>query len=192
MADPWTSQCERLTGGTRRPGHAGRRVRLRDLRPRRRRVPRCRLRGSSSGTPGSCPAGPCGSTARPPRALARAVPDPYSATFVARTRPRPGRADSNLMVERRRYVGRGMREDLVVRNFGEEPAYCAVELVYGADFADLFAVKEARVTGPRRAGRRSRGRRRWSSATGTAPAGAASGSPSPTRPCSTATSPGGR
>ena len=32
------------------------------------------------------------------------------------------------MVERRRYVGRGMREDLVVRNFGEEPAYCAVEL----------------------------------------------------------------
>jgi hypothetical protein len=47
------------------------------------------------------------------------------------------------MVERRRYVGRGMREDLVVRNFSEEPAYCAVELAYGADFADLFAVKEA-------------------------------------------------
>src|SRR5258708_7086857 len=81
-----------------------------------------------------------------PEALARAVADPYSATFVARTRPRPGRADSNLMVERRRYVGRGMREDLVVRNFSEEPAYCAVELAYGADFADLFAVKEARVT----------------------------------------------
>ncbi|HEY3810125.1 MAG TPA: glycogen debranching N-terminal domain-containing protein, partial [Acidimicrobiales bacterium] len=82
-----------------------------------------------------------------PEALARAVADPYSATFVARTRPRPGRADSNLMVERRRYVGRGMREDLVIRNFSEEPTYCAVELVYGADFADLFAVKEARVTG---------------------------------------------
>ena len=49
------------------------------------------------------------------------------------------------MVERRRYVGRGMREDLVVRNFGEEPAYCAIELVYGADFADLFAVKEGRA-----------------------------------------------
>jgi glycogen debranching enzyme len=83
---------------------------------------------------------------QPLEALARAAPDPYSATFVAQTRPRPGRADSNLMVERRRYVGRGMREDLVVRNFSEEPAYCAVELTYGADFADLFAVKEARIT----------------------------------------------
>src|SRR6516165_2556940 len=84
---------------------------------------------------------------QPLEALARAGPDPYSATFVAQTRPRPGRADSNLMVERRRYVGRGMREDLVVRNFSEEPAYCAIELVYGADFADLFSVKEARVSG---------------------------------------------
>jgi glycogen debranching enzyme len=84
---------------------------------------------------------------QPPEGLAHAVPDPYSATFVARTRPRAGRADSNLMVERRRYVGRGMREDLVIRNFSEEPAYCAVEFSYGADFADLFAVKEARVTG---------------------------------------------
>ena len=81
-----------------------------------------------------------------PEALARAVADPYSATFVARARPRQDRADSNLMVERRRYVGRGMREDLVIRNFGEEPAYCAAEMVYGADFADLFAVKEARAT----------------------------------------------
>ena len=40
-----------------------------------------------------------------------------------------------------------------MRNFGEEPAYCAVELAYGADFADLFAVKEARVAG---AGRQRR------------------------------------
>ena len=80
-----------------------------------------------------------------PEPLARSVPDPYSATFVDRGRPRIGRADSELMIERRRYVGRGMREDLVVRNFGEEPAYCAVEIAYGADFADLFAVKEGRT-----------------------------------------------
>ncbi|MGH9114384.1 MAG: amylo-alpha-1,6-glucosidase [Acidimicrobiales bacterium] len=80
-----------------------------------------------------------------PEALARSVADPYSATFVARTKPRPGRADSDLMVERRRYVGRGMREDLIVRNFGEEPAYCAVDLCFGADFADLFGVKEGRA-----------------------------------------------
>src|ERR1700761_1252187 len=44
---------------------------------------------------------------------------PYAAPFGGRGRPRPGRADSDLMVERRRYVGRGMREDLFVRNFGE-------------------------------------------------------------------------
>ena len=80
-----------------------------------------------------------------PETLARSVPDPYSATFVARARPHPGRADSSLMVERRRYVGRGMREDLFVRNFGEEPAYCALQITLGGDFADLFAVKEGRV-----------------------------------------------
>ena len=82
-----------------------------------------------------------------PEPLARSVPDPYSATFVSRTHPAAGRADSNLMIERRRYVGRGMREDLIIRNFGEEPAYCRVEIAYGADFADLFAVKEGRATG---------------------------------------------
>jgi glycogen debranching enzyme len=38
-----------------------------------------------------------------------------------------------------------MREDLLVRNFSEEPAYCAVTITYAADFADLFEVKEARV-----------------------------------------------
>jgi glycogen debranching enzyme len=80
-----------------------------------------------------------------PESLARSVPDPYSATFVGRSLPRMGRADSDLMIERRRYVGRGMREDLMVRNFGEEPAYCAIEITYGADFADLFAVKAGRT-----------------------------------------------
>jgi glycogen debranching enzyme len=81
-----------------------------------------------------------------PQTLARSTPDPYSATFVSRARPHLGRADSNIMIERRRYVGRGMREDLVVRNFGEEPAYCGIEIRFGADFADLFAVKEGRVS----------------------------------------------
>jgi glycogen debranching enzyme len=80
-----------------------------------------------------------------PETLAWSSPDPFSATFVSRTHPRPGRADSNLMIVRHRYVGRGMREDLTVRNFSQEPAYCAVELTFGADFADLFAVKEARA-----------------------------------------------
>ena len=79
-----------------------------------------------------------------PEPLARSMAEPYSATFISRSLPPAGRADSDLLIERRRYVGRGMREDLLIRNFGEEPAYCALEMVVGADFADLFTVKEGR------------------------------------------------
>ncbi|HEX2042642.1 MAG TPA: glycogen debranching N-terminal domain-containing protein [Acidimicrobiales bacterium] len=79
-----------------------------------------------------------------PEALAADSTDPFSATFVLRAQPLPGRADSTLLVFRHRYVGLGMREDLVVFNYGEEPAYCSVELEFGADFANLFRVKEGR------------------------------------------------
>ena len=79
-----------------------------------------------------------------PEPLAAESLDPFSATFALRTRPRAGRADSPLMLFRHRYVGRGMREDLVVRNYGEEPAYCSIELLFDADFADLFEVKAGR------------------------------------------------
>ena len=58
---------------------------------------------------------------------------------------RSGRADSTLMVFRSRYVGQGMREDLTIRNFADEPALCTIEIFVGSDFADLFAVKEGRA-----------------------------------------------
>jgi glycogen debranching enzyme len=80
-----------------------------------------------------------------PEVLAAERTAPFSATFVLRTQPVAGRADSTLMVLRYRYVGRGMREDIVVRNYGEEPAYCSVQLSFTADFADMFAVKEGRA-----------------------------------------------
>src|SRR4051794_16662509 len=80
-----------------------------------------------------------------PEALAAERTSPFSATFVLRSRPQAGRADSTLTILRYRYVGRGMREDLVVRNYGEEPAYCSVQLRFSADFANLFAVKEGRA-----------------------------------------------
>ena len=38
-----------------------------------------------------------------------------------------------------------MREDIEIANFGEEAAFCSVEIQLGADFADLFEVKEGRV-----------------------------------------------
>src|SRR5262249_10339538 len=80
-----------------------------------------------------------------PEPLAARAPDPFSATFVLRDQPRTGIADSQLMFTRRRYVGRGMREDFVIRNFGVEPAFCGIELILDVDFADLFEVKEGRV-----------------------------------------------
>jgi glycogen debranching enzyme len=83
-----------------------------------------------------------------PESLAMSPTDPFSARFVGRVRPRPGRADSTILITRSRYVGRGMREDVVLRNFGDEPAYCAIELAYGADFANLFEVKEGRAVSP--------------------------------------------
>lgn len=80
-----------------------------------------------------------------PEPLSATTLDPFSAAFVLRDQPAPGRADSHLVVFRTRYVGRGMREDIVVRNFGREPAFCSLELAVDCDFADIFEVKEMRV-----------------------------------------------
>jgi glycogen debranching enzyme len=100
--------------------------------------------------------------------------DPFSAEFVVRDPPAVGKADSHLVVFRKRYVGRGLREDVVVRNYGLEPAYCSLEFMVAADFANLFQVKagqietggdlsthvdESRVTWSFRRGRLSRGAR---------------------------------
>ena len=79
------------------------------------------------------------------QSLAAITDDPFTATFVSRCAPTFGRADSTLMVFRSRYVGQGMREDLTIRNFADEPAFCHIEIFVGADFADLFAVKEGRA-----------------------------------------------
>jgi len=80
-----------------------------------------------------------------PEPLAAQTIDPFSATFVLQASPEPGRADSSLVLTRHRFVGRGMREDIVVRNYGEEPAFCGIELEVDCDFADLFEVKEGRI-----------------------------------------------
>ena len=69
---------------------------------------------------------------------------PFSATFVGRTPPAAGRADSALSVIRRRHVGRGIRDDLEIRNHGNEPVSVRVEIDAGADFASLFDVKSGK------------------------------------------------
>ncbi len=73
----------------------------------------------------------------------------FSVTFVCRAAPRSPGADPSVVIQRRRLIDRGMREDISVHNFGTEPLGVTVSLVIDGDFADLFAVKDGR---PRRRG----------------------------------------
>ena len=77
--------------------------------------------------------------------LATHLLTPYAATFIARRPPRPGTADSTLLVIRNRNVGDGMLEEITVRNLGREQAAFTLTLEVDADFAGLFEVKEDRV-----------------------------------------------
>lgn len=70
---------------------------------------------------------------------------PFSATFVGRTPPAVGQADSPLSVIRRRHVGRGIRDDLEIRNHGNDPVQLSVDIDAGADFASLFDVKSGKA-----------------------------------------------
>jgi glycogen debranching enzyme len=49
----------------------------------------------------------------------------------------------SLSVVRQRYVGDGFHEDLVLLNHSQRPVEVSVRLEAGADFADLFEVKDA-------------------------------------------------
>ncbi len=73
------------------------------------------------------------------------IPEPWHATFLGRGAPRPGRVESTLLLRRERYVGQGMREDLVLENLSGEPAAVRLAVLCSGDFADLFEVKETRV-----------------------------------------------
>lgn len=87
-----------------------------------------------------------------------AIPaEPFETTFVGRAAPRPDRSDPTLVVERRRLVGSGLREDITLRNFATEAAGVQLHLEVDADFADLFEVKAARGVRPQRVGRRAVG-----------------------------------
>lgn len=70
---------------------------------------------------------------------------PHAATFVTRRRPRPGLADSTLLVVRRRYVGNGMVEDVTLENLSAGAVTVTLTLTASTDFAGLFDVKEGRL-----------------------------------------------
>ena len=82
----------------------------------------------------------------PPEPVAVQPNEPFACTFLARRPPAASRADSTLLVIRRRYVGSGMRDDITLRNLGREPAAAHVTVAMESDFADLFEVKEGRDT----------------------------------------------
>jgi glycogen debranching enzyme len=77
--------------------------------------------------------------------LAVEAREPYATTFVARAHAALGHADSDLVVFRRRHIGRGMREELEITNYGLSVVEVEVEAQVDADFAGLFEVKEGRV-----------------------------------------------
>jgi glycogen debranching enzyme len=79
-----------------------------------------------------------------PEPVAVQPSEPFACTFLARRPPGPCRADSTLLVIRRRYVGNGMREDITLRNLGREAAAAHLTVAVNSDFADLFEVKEGR------------------------------------------------
>jgi glycogen debranching enzyme len=93
----------------------------------------------------------------PVEALSAVPHEPYEALFVSRAPARPGQVEPTLVVERHRYVGEGMREDITLRNFGPEAVGADVHLLVDADFADLFEVKENRAPHGRRVSRRAVG-----------------------------------
>jgi len=80
---------------------------------------------------------------RSTESLAEADQHPYEGLFVAR--PTAGESlDPAMVIFRRRSVGRGMVDRIEFRNYGRDATSLTVELVVGADFADLFEVKEQR------------------------------------------------
>jgi glycogen debranching enzyme len=92
-----------------------------------------------------------------PEPLAVTTEGPHAATFVSRVRPRLGDETGSLLIVRRRYVGRGMREDLAIRNYGRAAAFVVIEMSSDVDFADLFDVKGGSVGDRRERTRRVRG-----------------------------------
>ncbi|MEC3953171.1 glycogen debranching N-terminal domain-containing protein [Nocardia sp. CDC153] len=80
-----------------------------------------------------------------PEALSVTTPEAFRARFILRKPPRPGVADSTVLVVRRRMIGDGMREIILIDNLGDEDTAMTVTLHAESDFADLFAVKSGTV-----------------------------------------------
>ncbi|HEX6197120.1 MAG TPA: glycogen debranching N-terminal domain-containing protein [Jiangellaceae bacterium] len=83
-----------------------------------------------------------------PEPLTMRTDEPFAGTFLGHVVGPAGPATSDLLIVRRRYVGDGMREDITLRNVTARETTCVLTLTIDADFADLFEVKEERVSAP--------------------------------------------
>jgi glycogen debranching enzyme len=78
----------------------------------------------------------------PPELLESDEIDPFNATFVARHAARS--SHPVLVVRSRRLLHGAIREQITVRNLGSARCDATLTLAIGADFADLFSVKEGK------------------------------------------------
>lgn len=82
---------------------------------------------------------------RPIQPLSLAAEQPFTATFFGRVAPASGAPEGTVAVFRRRFVGDGLVEKVVLRSYDTRVRHVSVSLKVHTDFADLFAVKEQRV-----------------------------------------------
>jgi glycogen debranching enzyme len=69
--------------------------------------------------------------------------EPFQATFISRVPV--GDEQTELLIERTRYVADGMREEIRLRNLGRRAVRTTLQIRAGTDFADLFSVKEGKL-----------------------------------------------
>lgn len=74
--------------------------------------------------------------------------EPFECRFVGRAPRSAGSPESTVVVVRHRLVGQGLREEIIVRNYGGETVAIDLDLVVDADFADVFEVKDGRIRSP--------------------------------------------
>jgi glycogen debranching enzyme len=66
----------------------------------------------------------------------------FSAAFYLRNPLAGGLPQDTLSIARRRFVGEGMQERIVIRNEGMEPVSFVLGIEVGCDFADIMSVKD--------------------------------------------------
>src|SRR5438445_1186431 len=79
---------------------------------------------------------------RPVHILTSRTVDYYSASIFATLASVGVGENPPISIRRDRFVARGVHEDVIVQNHSDRPQTVTIALEYGADFADVFEVKD--------------------------------------------------